>query len=74
MPSSLLPVSARPETTMLPSDPAIPLTAEQTAAFWGGDIHAGLRRMVSAVQQKHMTQQPHQTSTVPAPRGELQPQ
>lgn len=66
MSSNILPVSARPDTVMLPADLSTPLTAEQTAALWGGDLHAGLRRMVAAVQQKHVTEQQKQPTPAAA--------
>lgn len=39
----LLPLSRNPEFVALPSDPAIPLTPEQEAALWGGDVDGVLR-------------------------------
>lgn len=42
----ILPVSARPDFVALPSDPNVPLTPEQTAALWGGDIEDALRMII----------------------------
>lgn len=42
MPTSRLPISARPDFTALPSDPRMPLKPAQIAALWGGNVEAML--------------------------------
>lgn len=41
-----LPLESNPEFTPLPSDPNVPLTPQQSAALWGGDVDGVLRRIV----------------------------
>jgi hypothetical protein len=56
-----LPLECNPEFTALPSDPSVPLTPEQSAALWGGDVEGVLRSIVHGALKERLAEQDHAT-------------
>lgn len=61
-----LPLESNPEFTPLPSDPSVPLTPEQSAALWGGDVDGVLRKIVLGALKERLAQQ-QQVNTAAMP-------